>query len=195
MLVLVVGLVLFLGIHSVRMIAPDFRSGVIAQRGEGPWKGVYSLVSLAGFVLLVWGFALARPDAPVFYEPPVWMKHVTALLMLFALIFLTASQIPAGRIKAALGHPMLIAVKTWAVAHLLANGDLASQLLFGAFLVWAVFDFVSVRRRERRGEAVAAVAGPVSNDIIAVVVGVVLYVLFIWKLHYWLFGAVPLDMG
>ena len=189
MLVLILGLVLFLGIHSVRIFAADVRKAQIAKGGEQRWKGIYSLVSLAGLVVLIWGYSLARPDAAILYEPPVWMKHINALLMLVALIALMASQFPAGKIKAALKHPMLVAVKLWAVGHLLSNGDLASILLFGSFLAWAVLDRISVKRR---GDMGTTIAGPLSNDIAPVVIGLVLYGLLVWKGHAWLFGVSPL---
>lgn len=195
MAVLVLGLVLFLGIHSVRIFAPAWREQKLRQWGENRWKGLYSIVSLAGFILLVWGYALAWPAAADLYEPPVWMKHVTALLMLFALVLLMVSQLPAGRIKAMVGHPMLLAVKIWAFAHLLANGDTASLLLFGTFLVWAVLDLISVRRRERAGTAEPAKPGPVRNDAIAIVVGLVLYGVLVGGLHVWLFGASPIAVA
>src|SRR5690606_1385968 len=129
---------LFLGVHCVRILAPDWRLRRIAAMGEAKWKGLYSLVSLAGLVLLVWGYALARPEAAILYEPATWLRHVAALLMVLALISFTAYLLPAGRLKPVLKHPMLVSVKAWALAHLLANGDLASILLFGAFLAWAV---------------------------------------------------------
>jgi uncharacterized membrane protein len=188
MSVLIIGLILFLGVHSVRIAAPAWRDRRIAAMGEGPWKGFYSLVSIIGFVLIVWGYGVARPEAPVFYEPPLWMKHVTALLMIFAFISLATYAVPAGRLKPMLKHPMLVAIKIWALAHLLANGDLASILLFGTFLVWAVFDRISVKRRA----APIPATGPVFNDAIAIVVGLVVYVLFVWRLHAWLFGVMPL---
>jgi uncharacterized membrane protein len=186
---LVIGLVLLLGVHSVRIAVPAWRDRRIAAMGEGPWKGLYSLVSIVGFVLLVWGYGLARPEAPILYEPPLWMKHVTALLMVFAFVSLAIYAAPAGRLKPVLKHPMLVAIKLWALAHLLANGDLASVLLFGAFLVWAVFDRVSVKRRA----APIPAAGPVLNDVIAIVGGLIVYVLFVWRLHEWLFGVMPLQ--
>ncbi|WP_157018204.1 NnrU family protein [Mesorhizobium xinjiangense] len=191
MLVLILGLILFLGIHSVRIFAPEWAGAREKSMGEGPWKGTYSLVSAIGLVLIIWGYSLAWPVAPVIYEPPVWMKHLTALLMLFAFIAIMVYTVPAGRLKPMLKHPMLVAVKIWAVAHLLANGDLASILLFGSFLVWAVLDRISVKRR---GAAIAA-AGPVRNDLIAVAAALVLYGLFVWRLHLWLFGAVPLPVA
>ena len=186
--VLIIGLILFLGVHSVRIAAPAWRDRRIAAMGEGPWKGLYSLVSIVGFVLLVWGYGLARPEASILYEPPVWMKHFTALLMIFAFISLAVYAVPAGRLKPMLKHPMLVAIKIWALAHLLANGDLASILLFGTFLVWAVFDRISVKRRA----APIPATGPVLNDVIAIVAGLVVYALFVWRLHAWLFGVVPL---
>ncbi|MEO9612726.1 MAG: NnrU family protein [Nitratireductor sp.] len=188
MLVLILGLVLFLGVHSVRVFAPAWRDQKRDALGHGPWRGAYSLVSVVGFVLIVWGYGLAWAGAPVLYEPPVWLKHLAALLMLFAFISIMVFALPAGRLKPVLKHPMLLAVKLWALAHLLANGDLASLLLFGSFLAWAVLDRISVKRR---GEAPPA-PGPVFNDAIAVAAGLVLYVLFVWKLHLWLFGAVPI---
>lgn len=187
MLVLVIGLILFLGSHSVRIFAPGWSRSRSAAMGENAWKGVYSLVSLLGFVLIVYGYGLARLSSPLLYIPPAWISHVTALLMVFAFIALGIYMLPAGRLKPMLKHPMLVAVKIWAFAHLLANGDLASILLFGAFLAWAVLDRISVKRR---GVAVPA-AGPVKQDVAAVALGLVLYGLFVWKLHWWLFGVQP----
>ncbi len=187
MIVLVLGLILFLGIHSVRIFAPDWRDQRVAAMGEGPWKGVYSLISLAGLLLLIWGYGLARPDALFLYEPPAWVKHVVALAMLIALIILMVSLLPAGKMKPALKHPMLLSVKIWAVAHLAANGDLASILLFGAFLAWAVADRISVKRRD----APIPAEGPIHWDIASIVAGVVIYLLFVWQLHQWLFGVLP----
>ena len=187
MLVLILGLVLFLGIHSVRIFAADMRLAQIAKGGEQRWKGIYSLVSLAGLVLLIWGYSLARADAAVLYEPPVWMKHVNATLMLLAFIIVATNQRPAGRIKSAVKHPMLVSTKLWALGHLMANGDLASVLLFGSFLVWAVADRISLKRRP----AAVSVPGTWKDDAFAVVGGLVLYGLFTWKLHAWLFGVTP----
>src|SRR5262245_43225548 len=129
MLVLILGLIVFLGIHSVRIAAPEWRDRQIAAIGEGPWKGIYSLISIVGFVLLVLGYVMAREVSPVLYEPPVWMKHITVGLMFFSFISLAVSIFPAGRLKPMLKHPLLVAVKIWAFAHLLANGDLASLIL------------------------------------------------------------------
>lgn len=193
MLIMILGIIVFLGIHSVRIVVPEWRLAKMEQWGENTWKGLYSVVSLVGFVLLVWGYGMARPDAPILYEPPAWMKHIAELLMLFAFIFLGVYIARPGRMKPALKHPMLIAIKTWALAHLLANGDLASLILFLSFLAWAVADRIAIKRQERAGLAAPyIVPGPASNDIIAIVIGVVLYGLFVWKLHELLIGVPPM---
>ncbi|MGL4489883.1 MAG: NnrU family protein [Rhizobiaceae bacterium] len=186
MTILILGIIVFLGIHTVRIVAPDFRAAQIAARGEGAWKGIYSLISAVGLGLIIWGFALARPEAAFFYEPPAWMKHINLLLMVFAFIFMMVANVPAGKLKPILKHPFLLSIKLWALGHLLSNGDLASLILFGSFLVWAIWDRIAVKRR---GDLGTTVAGPVSNDIIAIVSGLVLYVLFVWKLHEWLMGV------
>ncbi|MFZ2101312.1 MAG: NnrU family protein, partial [Oricola sp.] len=116
MIWLVAGLVLFLGVHSVRMVAPGFRDRVVASLGEGPWKGVYTLVSIAGLALLIWGYGQARTDSPVLYEPPVFLKHLVSLFMLVSFILLVATYVPDGYIKKRVKHPMLLAVKIWAFA-------------------------------------------------------------------------------
>jgi len=190
--ILILGLVLFLGIHSVRIVAPDFRAGFIARRGEGPWKGLYSVVSIVGFVLIVWGYHLAHQTAPVYYVTNFNLVHVTATLMLIAFIVLATFQMPAGWIKSKLKHPMLVAIKIWAFAHLLVNGDLASIVLFGSFLVWAVCDRISEKRRFRAGLTQNPAFVSYRYDAIAIVVGVVFYGLFVWKLHYWLIGIQPI---
>jgi uncharacterized membrane protein len=192
MLTLILGLILFLGIHSVRIFAPDWRRARIASMGLSKWKGLYSAASLVGLVTIIWGYALARPEAALIYEPPVWMKHVALTLMLFSFVFLAVSQLPAGRIKAWVRHPLLLAVKIWAVAHLLANGDAASLLLFLGILAWAVIDRISIKRREAAGEREEIIAGPVTNDLIAVTAGIAVYGLFVWKAHEWLFGVSPM---
>lgn len=192
MIWLIIGLVVFLGVHSVRIAAPGFRHAQIDARGLNTWKGIYSLLSIAGFVILVWGYGMARQDPVVFWIAPSWMSHVVALLMIPVMILLVAAQVPAGRIKAAVKHPTLLAVKIWALAHLLVNGDLASVILFGGFLAWAVVDRISEKKRLRAGLTTNPVAGPVKWDIIAVAGGLILYVLFILFLHKWLIGVPPI---
>ncbi|MEQ8400622.1 MAG: NnrU family protein [Roseitalea porphyridii] len=188
---LILGLVLFLGIHSVRMVAPGFRDRLIAERGESAWKGIYSVVALIGLVLLVWGFGQARQVAPVLWVPPTFMAHINLLLMLPALILLVASQLPAGYMKRAVKHPMILAVKIWAFGHLLANGDLASLLLFGAFLAWGVWNRIAVKRR---GDPVFDMPKPI-YDGIAAVVGTLIYLWLILQGHLWLFGVPPIAVA
>ena len=190
MTLLIAGLVLFLGIHSVAIVAPRWRERQIAQRGVAGWKGLYTVVSLVGFVLLVYGYGQARQVAPVLYTPPAGMRHVALLLMLPVFPLLFAAYLP-GRIKAAAKHPMLLAVKFWALAHLLANGGAADVLLFGAFLLWAVADRVSLTRRTVLHGAPGAPAGR-WNDVIALVGGVLVYLVFLLWAHRWLFGVAPL---
>lgn len=191
MVVLVLGLVIFLGVHSVRVFGEGWRKQTIARVGEGPWKGLYALASIVGFILIVWGYGLTRLDPVVLWSPPVWTRHLAILLNLVAFILLAAYLVPAGNIKARLKHPMLLAVKTWAIAHLLANGTLADVILFGSVLIWAVLDFSASRRRDRALGTVY-VAGPASRDAIAVGLGVVLWAAILWRLHVWLIGVSPL---
>jgi uncharacterized membrane protein len=185
---LIAGLVIFLGVHSIRIFAPAWRDRMVARLGLNTWKMIYSVASLAGFVLIVIGYGAARLEPVVLYQPPFWLRHVAALLMLLAFPVLVSAYFP-GRIKAAVKHPMLVATKTWAVAHLLANGTLADVLLFGGFLAWAVIDRIAVGKR---GEP-APVAGPIRNDVIAVVLGTLLYVVFVFWAHRWLFGVQPVP--
>jgi uncharacterized membrane protein len=182
---LILGLVLFLGVHSVALAAPGLRERLRERLGPGPWRGLYALVSLVGFVLLVHGYGVARQEPAVLYTPPFWMRHVTHLLMLpvFPLVF--AAYLP-GRIKAALEHPMLVGTMMWAVAHLLANGTLADVLLFGGFLAWAVADRWSFTRRPPQ---VMKTAPPSRrNDWIAIALGLLVYVVFGAWLHPLLIG-------
>ena len=190
MTVLAIGLIVFLGIHSISIFAPDFRNQMAARLGAGPWRGVYSLISLVGFVLVVWGYGLARREPVMLYNPPFWASHVTAVLMLPVFPLLFAPYFP-GRIKAALKHPMLVAVKLWAVAHLISNGTLADVLLFGGFLVWAVADRISYKHRQQRPLKGAPPAA--RNDVIVVIVGLAIYALFVVWLHLKLIGVQPIP--
>lgn len=193
MLVLILGLVLFIGIHSVRIVAPGWRDRMLAERGENAWKGLYSVVAIVGFVLIVWGYGLARLDPVIVYSPPIWTRHLALVLMMPVFVLLVAAYVP-GQIKAKLKHPMLAAVKFWALAHLLANGTLADLLLFGSLLAWAVVDRISVKRRPATAPAHGVAAPPNwANDVIALVVGATIYVVFLVFLHEWLFGVSPLG--
>jgi uncharacterized membrane protein len=186
---LIAGLVIFLGVHSISIVAWGWRDSMFARMGEAAWKGLYSAISIVGFVLIVYGYGVARRDPVVLYSPPYWMRHVTALLMVPVFPALISAYFP-GRIKAALKHPMLVAVKLWAFAHLLANGTLADVLLFGSFLAWAVADRVSLKRRPVRAIRTAP-QRPV-NDVIAIGVGLALYVVFVFWLHALWFGVYPM---
>jgi uncharacterized membrane protein len=190
---LILGLTLFLAIHSVRIFADDWRTRTIARVGEGAWKGIYSLLSIAGFVLLVWGYGQARIagiGSMVLYDPPVFTRHIAGLLMLVSLVLIAAAYVPGNHIKAALGHPMLLGIKLWAVAHLLANGRLADVILFGAFLAWAVVDFIAARRRDRVAHTVYPV-GQTMRTALTVAAGAGAWVALVLGLHLWLIGVPP----
>lgn len=188
---LILGLVIFLGMHSLGMAAPTWRSHAIARLGKIPWKGIYSVASLLGFLLIVWGYGAARMDPLVLWHPPAWLRHLALLIMLPAFPLLLATYLP-GRIQGTVKHPMLAAVKVWAVAHLLANGNLADLLLFGSFLIWAVADRISLRTR--MGPPIQGAPPGKANDAIALLGGLVLYGAFIGGVHAWLFGVSPLAM-
>ena len=189
---LVAGLLLFFGVHSIAIVAPAWRDGMAAKFGDTPWKAIYALVSVIGFVMLVHGYGLASAAPTVLYTPPVWMRHVAALLMLPAFTLLLATYLP-GRIRTAVKHPMLTATKAWALAHLLVNGNLADVLLFGGFLAWAVADRISLKRRPSR--PVRALPEGRFNDLVAVVAGFALYVWFVARGHLYLFGVSPMGGG
>jgi uncharacterized membrane protein len=192
MTALIAGIVIFLGLHSVRVFAEGWRSRQIAARGEGAWKGVYSLLSIAGFVLLVWGYGQARSSPVVLWQPPAGMRHASAALMLLSFVLLVAAYVPRNSLKARLHHPMVLAVKVWALAHLLSNGTLADVLLFGAFLLWSVLLFRASRQRDRRLGTVYA-PGTAAGTVITVVVGVAAWVAFVFWAHAWLIGVSPLG--
>jgi len=179
MIWLVLGVIVFFGTHSIAIFSPAGRDRVAARLGLR-WRALYSILSLAGFVLIIWGYGLARQEPVVLYQPSPWLRNVAAVLMLPVFPLLFAAYMP-GRIKAKLQHPMLVAVKLWAVAHLLANGTLADVVLFGAFLAWAVADRISFKRREQR-PIPSAPAGR-WNDLLAIVLGLGAYVLFVTVLH------------
>jgi uncharacterized membrane protein len=190
---LVLGLVIFLGLHSTRIVSESGRERAIARVGEGPWKGIYSLVSAIGFVLIVWGFARGRYDAPQLWTPPTWGRHITMLLMLVALILFASFLFKRSHIAVITHHPMLWAVVLWSLGHLCANGSAADLLLFGAFLLWSAADLASSYARERR-KGIVYPEPQLSATAGAVVVGLVVYALLIGGLHLWLFGVSPLAM-
>ena len=193
MVVLIAGLLVFLGVHSVSIAAPAWRTSTMARVGERRWKGVYSLASGVGFALLIVGYGIARQSPVVLYTPPAALRHLAILVMLPVFPLLIAAYLP-GRIKSATRHPMLLAVKLWATAHLLANGTLADVLLFGGFLVWAVADRISVKRRTPvEAHAVPGARARPANDAIVIVVGLAVYALFLFWGHRWLIGVSPLP--
>lgn len=191
---LILGLVLFLGMHSARVFAEDARTRFVAQRGANAWKGVYSVVSLIGFVLLVQGYGLARQQPVVLWTPPVGLRHAASLLTLLAFVLLAAAYVPRNAIKARLRHPMVLSVKLWALAHLLSNGNLADVLLFGGFLLWAVLSFRAARQRDR-AQGTTYPAGTVAGTAGAVVVGLGAWAAFAFWAHAALIGVRPFGGG
>ena len=189
MLLLILGLALFLGVHSVRIVADDWRRAMVAQLGAGRWKGLYSLLSLAGLMMIIWGYRHARIAPVLLWESPTWTRHLAAVLMLLAFVLLVAAYVPRNHLKARVRHPMVLSVKVWAIAHLLANNTLADLVLFGAFLVWAVVDFRSARRRD---PAPAAAAAPSAGATLATIgIGVVAWLVFaLWAHRAWI-GVAP----
>jgi uncharacterized membrane protein len=186
---LIAGLLLFFGLHSISIVAPGWRNDVVQRLGEGAWKGLYSLLSAIGLTLLIVGFSHARAHASVLYVPPAALRYLTFLLMLPVFPLLLAAYLP-GKIQSRAKHPMLAAIKLWATAHLLAIGALPDVLLFGTFLVWAVLDRISMKRRPARPRHLPP---PMRyGDLLAVVVGLGLYVLFVLKLHAVIIGVAPL---
>lgn len=190
MSILILGLVIFLGVHSVRIFADDWRTAQRARIGALAWKGAYSLLSLLGFGLVIWGFGIARAYPVVLWVPPVFMRHLASLLTLVSFILLAAAYVPRNSIRARLHHPMTLAVKVWAVAHLLANGRLASVVLFGAFLVWAVLLYRAARQRDRKAGTVYP-AGTLAGTVVTVVLGVIAWAGFAMWLHRVLIGVAP----
>lgn len=189
--ILILGLVIFLGAHSVRIFADGWRTRMIARIGLKPWKAVYALISLVGFALLVYGFGVARHTPTLLYVPPLALKHLNALFVLVALVLFFASHAPPSHFRAWLHHPMAAGVAVWAAGHLMATGFLHDVVLFGAFVVWAIAAFIAGRRRDRREHAAYA-AGTARGDIASVVIGLIVWALFACWLHGLLIGVRPL---
>ena len=195
MLLLVVGLALFLGVHSTRIVADGWRASTIRRIGEKPWKGLYSVASIAGFVLIVWGYGLARQNPVVLWpQPPMVTRHIAALLTLVAFVLFVAAYVPRNHFKAKLRHPMIIGVKVWALAHLIANNTLADVLLFGGFLLWAVLDFRAARRRDRSVVTMPP-AGTVQGTVVTVLIGAVAWAAFAIWLHARWIGVAPMGVS
>ncbi len=192
MQLLIVGLLLFLATHSVRIVADGWRARMIARIGAMPWKGLIGVLSLVGLVLIVIGFGQARLHPHLLYAPPAMLRHLNSLFTLVALIFIAAAYVPRNHLKARFGHPMILGVKLWAFGHLLAIGFLRDALLFGAFLAWAIVAYVAARKRDRRAGTTYP-AGTVAGDVLAVIVGAGLWALFAFWLHLALIGVNPMG--
>lgn len=190
MWMLIVGLILFLGAHSVRIFAEGWRTRAIARLGEMGWKGLYSVVSLIGFGLIIWGFAQARMQPVVLWSPPAMLKHLNSLFTLLAFVLLAAAYVPRNSIRARLHHPMILGVKLWAFGHLLATAKLADVVLFGAFLLWAILDFRAARGRDRALGTTYA-AGSMGGTLVTLVVGVVAWAAFAFWAHAAWIGIAP----
>ena len=193
MTALILGMIIFVGMHSVRVVSDDFRTRQIAKVGARTWRAMYAAVSFVGFVLIVIGYGIARGDPVFLWYPPLWTHYVTTVLTIPAFILFAASSVPGTRIRAKVGHPMLAGVKTWAFAHLIANGTLADILLFGVFLLWSIAAYASARRRDRKAGTVYSV-GPPMRDVTAVIAGLVAWAVFAFWLHAWLIGVAPLGI-
>ena len=192
MAILILGLVLFLGVHSIRIVADGWRTATIGRIGELPWKAVYALLSIAGFVLIVWGFGLARQQPVQLWMPPRGMRHLASLLTLIAFILLAATYVPRNAIKARLHHPMVLAVAVWAVAHLLANGNVAHGVLFGSFLLWSLLSFRAARGRDLAAQTTYP-AGTAAGTVATLVVGGAAWAVFAFWAHGLLIGIRPVG--
>lgn len=192
MTVLILGLLIFLGVHSVRIFADDFRARILTRLGSNGWKGLYGVASIFGFVLIVWGFSLARQQPVLLYLPPRSLRHANALFTLVAFVLVAAAYVPRNHIKAKIGHPMPAGIKVWAFGHLLAIGFLHDVILFGAFLSWAIALFVVSRARDRR-EAVEYPAGTWAGDLAVIVAGIAGWVGFAFWAHAHWIGINPFS--
>ena len=182
MTLLILGLILFLGVHSTRIVAEGWRGAQIAKLGPNGWKAAYSVLSIVGFVLIVYGWGIARQTPTFLWTVPTGMKHLASLLTLVAFVLLVAAYVPRNGIKARLHHPMVLGVKTWALAHLLSNNTLADLLLFGSFLLWSVFSFRAARARDRAA-GTHYPAGSLVATLLTVVVGMVAWAGFAFWAH------------
>ena len=185
-----IGLLGFLGLHSLRIAAPAWREARIAAMGDKAWKGIYSLLSIAFFVLMIWGYGQMRQHPVLVWQPPLALRHVGMLLVVIAFVLIVAAYVPNNAIRARLGHPMILGIKTWAFAHLLMSGWLHSMLLFGAFLLWAIFGYADMRKRPRDAAAKPSVA----MTLITVAAGILFAAVFAMFLHGMLIGVKPVNM-
>ena len=191
MWVLVLGLIVFLGAHSVRILAEGWRARTIARLGPMGWKGLYSVVSIVGFALIIWGYAQARQQPVVWWSPPAFLKHLNSLFTLLAFVLMVAAYVPRNGIRARLHHPMILGVKLWAFGHLLATAKLADAVLFGAVLLWAVLDFRAARQRDRAQGTVHA-PGTLVPTLVVLVIGAAAWAVFAFWLHAAWIGVAPI---
>jgi len=187
---LIAGLIIFLGNHSIRIVADDFRTQIIENKGKIFWRVIYSVFSLAGIALIIYGFGESRANPVFIWNPPLWTRHAAALLVLFAFILFAAAGVPNNHIRAKLGHPMFAGIKIWAFAHLLANGRLGDILLFASFMVWGIVGFSASRRRDKQAGATWG-TGTAGGTTKALVGGIVVYGVFAFWLHGLLIGVPP----
>ena len=192
MLLLIIGLIVFLGIHAINLINPGLRQQMIDKRGRGTWRVVYSIIALVGLVLIIVGYGQARMDPTWLWFPPAGLRHLALILTLIGFVLVAAAFVPRNRLKAKLGHPMYAGVKIWALAHLLANGSVADVLLFGGFLAWAIAGF-AVQRRRDRAAGVIHPAGTMTGDITTIAAGLVTWAIFAMFLHTLLIGVSPMP--
>ena len=190
MTLLILGLVVFLGVHSVRILAEDWRTRMRDRLGANTWKGLVSVLSIVGFVLIVWGYGQARLQPLVLWPSPTWTRHLAALVTIPAFVLLVAAYIPGNTIKARLHHPMVLGVKAWALAHLLANNTLADLLLFGGFLAWAVASYIAAKRRDTAA-GVVYLRGHAGPTVAVVVVGLAAWAGFAFWAHAAWIGVRP----
>ncbi len=195
MALLILGIVIFIGIHLVRSFAPGLRAAVTKRSGTGAWHAIHGIAALVGLALIAIGFVKARATTGILYTPPVFMTHIALTLMLIASIFLVAAFLPAGKIRVATKHPAILAIKIWALAHLLANGEAPSVLLFGAFLAWGVILRISMKKRWRAGEITYPAFVSSRYDLAAVLIGAALYGVIVWKLHALVIGVAPIVIA
>ena len=195
MILLAISLVLFLGLHLIRVVAPGFRQSMMDRLGKPVWMGFHGVASIVTLAFVAYAFSVARGEPiGMLYNPPAGMAHLTVTLMLLAVICFVAGFLPAGHIRTRTKHPIVLSVKIWALAHLLSNGEAYSVLLFVAFLAWGVILRISLKKRQRRGEITLPVFVSAKYDLYAVVIGVIVWALMIWRLHEWLIGVAPLPM-
>lgn len=195
MALLVLSLILFLGVHLIRVVVPGFRQAMIDGIGKPAWMAIHSVASILTLIFVIYAFGVARSEPiGLLYNPPVGMAHLTVTLMLIAVICLVAGFLPGGYIKTKTKHPIVLSVKIWALAHLLSNGEAYSVLLFAAFLIWGVVLRISLKRRQQRGEITLPTFVSAKYDLYAVIIGAIVWALIIWRVHEWLIGVAPLPM-